>query len=59
MSPKAPAKRLTALPDLPSTVISKDRQSIDLSQDTWRFRVSADGGKLVLLAWDRGCPARS
>lgn len=51
MRTKAPAKLVTALPDLPATVVSKDRQTVDLSRDIWQFRVSDDGGRLITIKW--------
>lgn len=41
------------LPPLPSRVISLDGQLIDTSATCWRFRSSSDGGKLILIPWDR------
>ncbi|MGA1981113.1 MAG: tyrosine-type recombinase/integrase [Acidobacteriaceae bacterium] len=39
------------LPPLPPTVVTKDRQIVDTSNDIWRFRVSNDGGKVVAIDW--------
>jgi integrase len=39
------------LPPLPATVVTKDRQIVDTSNDIWRFRVSNDGGKIVVIDW--------
>ena len=41
------------LPPLPSRVISMDGQLVDTSAVCWRFRSSSDGGKLILIPWDR------
>jgi integrase len=41
------------LPPLPSRVISMDGQLVDTSTVCWHFRSSSDGGKLILIPWDR------
>jgi hypothetical protein len=41
------------LPPLPLRVISLDGQLVDTSTTCWRFRSSSDGGKLILIPWDR------
>jgi hypothetical protein len=43
--------RNSDLPTLPRTVLSKDRQTIDLTSDVWRFYASNDGGRLIELDW--------
>jgi hypothetical protein len=52
MIPKAPVTQKPKLPSVPATVISKDRQIVDTSQDVWQFRVSNDGGRLVEIKWN-------
>jgi hypothetical protein len=52
MISKALAVQKPELPSVPATVISKDRQIIDTSQDVWQFRVSNDGGKLLTIDWN-------
>lgn len=51
MKKKAPTLPMAALPDLPTTVVSKDRQIVGLSGDIWQFRESADGGRLITIKW--------
>ena len=53
------------LPELPagrSKVITKDRQIVDTSGETWKFRASGDGGRLLIIDWsrfrERGYPLR-
>ena len=41
------------LPALPLRVISLDGQLVDTSALCWRFRSSADGGRLICVPWDR------
>lgn len=41
------------LPPLPSQVISLDGQLVDTSAACWHFRSSSDGGKVILIPWDR------
>jgi integrase len=41
------------LPPLPSRVMSLDGQLVDTSAVCWRFRSSSDGGKVILIPWDR------
>ena len=41
------------LPPLPPRVISLDGELVDTSTTCWRFRSSSDGGKLILIPWDR------
>lgn len=38
---------LAGLPALPSSVITKDRQTLNTSGDTWSLRANADGGGIV------------
>jgi hypothetical protein len=38
---------LSDLPDLPATVITKDRQTLSTAGDVWRLRANADGGGWV------------
>lgn len=45
--------RRSDLPPLPSRVISLDGQMVDTSASCWRLRSSSDGGKLLLIPWDR------
>ena len=47
------ADKCSDLPPLPSRVISMDDQLVDTSAVCWRFRSSSDGGKLILIPWDR------
>jgi integrase len=41
------------LPQLPPAIHSLDGQHIDLTEPTWRIRVSADGGQVKLIQWSR------
>jgi hypothetical protein len=41
------------LPLLPPRVVSLDGQLVDTSVARWRFRSSSDGGKVILVPWDR------
>ena len=45
--------RAPDLPQVPSRVMSLDGQLIDTSAVCWRFRSSSDGGKVILIPWDR------
>lgn len=39
------------LPALPKNVLSKDRQLIDLTTNTWEMRASQDGGRILQINW--------
>jgi hypothetical protein len=39
------------VPLLPRSVLSKDRQTIDVTGEVWRFRATNDGGRLIELDW--------
>jgi hypothetical protein len=41
------------LPALPRRVISLDGQLVDTSAACWSLRSSSDGGKLIVIPWDR------
>src|SRR6266851_9084262 len=45
--------RRSDLPPLPSRVMSLDGQLVDTTTVCWRFRSSSDGGKVILIPWDR------
>jgi hypothetical protein len=45
--------RLPELPVVRSKVITKDRQIVDTSGETWKFRASGDGGRLLIINWSR------
>lgn len=52
-SARRPIDRRSDLPPLPSRVISLDGQLVDTSAACWRFRSSSDGGKVILIPWER------
>ena len=52
-SARRPIDRRSDLPPLPSSVISLDGQLVDTSAACWRFRSSSDGGKVILIPWER------
>ncbi len=52
MRSQAPVARMLKLPSLSATLVSKDRQIIDTSQNIWQFRASNDGGKLLKIDWN-------
>jgi hypothetical protein len=41
------------LPRVPATVTSLDCQAIDTSKESWAFRASSDGGKLIAIRWEK------
>jgi hypothetical protein len=47
-----PSPSPSELPSWPVTVVTKDRQIVDISNAIWQFRASNDGGKLFELDWD-------
>jgi integrase len=51
MSLSLPTPPPPGLPPLPATVVTKDRQIVDTSMEAWRFRVSNDGGRVVVIDW--------
>ena len=41
------------LPPLPSSVVSLDGQIVHTDAECWRFRSSSDGGKVIVIPWNR------
>ena len=47
------------LPPLPSSVVSLDGQIVHTDAECWRFRSSSDGGKVIVIPWNRLDKART
>ena len=52
MSLSPPTPLPPELPPLPATIVTKDRQVVDISSAVWQFRASSDGGKVIKINWD-------